>query len=360
MGNGRSRSTYSINKTLVAGSIYDPSDTVEEARKMPYPDEIYKIYSAHKFDSRKMEGDKSFAFYSSSFINSMEDADIAYGTVWQVNTVLQNPRTLNIDFSNDNREKIFNLAVNAEIVKKITKEYSKQLGHKLLHGIKFVEEINVGMGTAGALCAEVAGENYIILSKLTLENSVKNFVGNGNFNAVPVQSIGMVTHELGHAIQNNLSLKSDVYEQRITNFFSKTQDLGTVSIYATASNEEKFAETFSLYASGVEKTNLGNESYQHFKKLMKDVKLESMFGIVKNVSKDIVKKHTAKSNKTSTSKSFLPKVHSSGDRILVVKGDTIRSFTATPARKKRGFFTVTIDGKKYKVDVSTKQIIEMG
>ena len=373
MGNGRSRTvSYETNKLLSMGSIYDPINIGEEDYAMPLPLEIQEIYNAYR-DKGRIEtiGNKDFTFSKEQFIKELKDLGIKYGGAnRELLDAINHPENLEFNFKETLPTKYltrqYNLISNMEAIKSVTTEFKKATGKKLIDTVQFVKRINNDKNEStliiGLTVRDTDRTHHIFLTELVLTMNTKYYENNNNHTAIPILSQGVITHELGHAVLNTISL-SPVYKHLTDQHFKKIKKYGAVSVYGTVNEEENFAESFSLYVHGVEKTNLGDKGYQDFKKLMINTKMSGMFGIVKDLPEK-VSSHYSKAKKTITKPKpttlNLPSLNFSGGNVTIKMGGVIKNFTLTPARKKRGFFTVTIDGKKYKVDVSTKQIIEMG
>ena len=118
-------------------------------------------------------------------------------------------------------------------------------------------------------------------STITVAVNLKhiNRVSTSGFNAHPINALGDAAHEMGHALDIKLS-KTDK-GKLVNDFKLKHAKSEPVSIYGASNKEEAFAEASSLYFSGVKSTKLGKAYYKDFKKLMKDVELDSTFGVAR-------------------------------------------------------------------------------
>ena len=182
-------------------------------------------------------------------------------------------------------------------------------------------------------------------------------------------------HEFGHAVYFSL-IHDPKALPKLNSYIKKykTEKYKAVSIYGTVSITENSAESFALYSWGEETSSYGNKGYQDFKRLMKEVKLDYMYGKVKpktiynkvkpltrgkKVFSDVkeVKKITPPLAPPRVARSFGLEIM--GDKIVMFDGNKRYNATITSARKKRGYMTKTIGNVTYKINVKTGEFEEI-
>ena len=284
------------------------------------------------------------------------------------------------------------------------KSYGKAVS---FYSTKVVKNLNNLINLTKTQYPEIAEEvkNGLVMGERTGNNnayynpSAKNITLSLNTLSMPSRSgfsipsasggaVDVVTHEFGHALHQTLT---NAYKRSpaVASAFDKhgkifqlNQDspssLQAVSTYGNMNKAEAFAEAFTLYTLGGNPT-MGKEYFALFNTLMKDLNLEHLRGIYSTTSTTAgASKNSTSTSSTLTMADFIAQqskapvtakpsmpepITKQKDSIDIVKtfkktlnGKTV-SVQVKPSDVERGYVVKTINGKRYKIDVETQNIL---